>query len=198
MTEAALEFAAVTPERWGDLARLFEGRGGPKHCWCMVWRPWPGGERTAAAKRAALEGALRRGTPIGLLAYADGEPVAWCSVAPRASYRERSLGGGEYPPGTGVWAVVCFFARRDRRGRGIAARLLDAACAEATAAGADAIEGYPVDPGSPSYRFMGRRPMFLAAGFEDLGPAGARRHAMRRWLRPPPAGAARTAAAQTS
>ena len=60
-----------------------------------------------------------------------------------------------------------------------------------TFAGADAIEGYPVDPESPSYRFMGRRPMFLAAGFEDLGPAGKRRHAMRRWLREPPAADAR-------
>ena len=121
------------------------------------------------------------GTPVGILAYVEGEPVAWCSVAPRETYRR--LGGGDYEPGTNVWAVVCFFARRDQRGRGIAARLLDAACAEASAAGADVIEGYPVDPDSPSYQFMGRRPTFLAAGFEDIGRVGRRRHAMRRWLR---------------
>ena len=46
------------------------------------------------------------------------------------------------------------------------------------------IEGYPVAPDSPSYRFMGTRPVFLAAGFEETGSVGKRRHAMRRWLRP--------------
>ena len=183
----ALEFAAVTPERWPDLARLFEGRGGPKHCWCMVWRELPSALRgDPAAKREALRDRVARGVPVGILAYAGGEPVAWCSVAPRETYRE--LGGGAYPPGAKVWAVACFFARRELRGRGLGARLLSAACAEAARAGADAIEGYPVDPDSPSYRFMGLFPVFLAAGFEEIGRAGSRRRVVRRWLRggPPP------------
>ena len=89
----ALEFAPVTADRWPDLARLFERRGGPKYCWCMVWRELPSGQPTV-------------------------------------------------------------------------------------------IEGYPVDPDSPSYRFMGVRSVFLAAGFEEIGRVGKRRHAMRRWLRP--------------
>ena len=46
------------------------------------------------------------------------------------------------------------------------------------------IEGYPVAPDSPSYRFMGARPVFRAAGFEEIGRVGKRRHAMRRWRRP--------------
>ena len=178
-----LEFAAVTPERWPNLARLFERRGGPKHCWCAVWRELSSAQRRSpATERAALEDRVHRGVPVGLLAYADGEPVAWCSVAPRDTYRE--LGGDAYPPGTSVWAIVCFFSNRELRGRGITARLLDAACTEAAAAGADVIEGYPVDPDSPSYRFMGFRSTFLAAGFTETGTAGSRRHVMRRQLRP--------------
>ena len=90
------------------------------------------------------------------------------------------MGGAAYPPGTNVWAIVCFFANRGLRGRGIAARLLNVACAEAAAAGADIIDGYPVDPDSPSYRFMGFRSTFLAAGFEEIGRHGTRRHVMRR------------------
>ena len=178
----AMDFRPVTPERWPDLARLFDGRGGPRYCWCMVWRPWPAGvERSRASKRAEMERTVLGGTPVGILAYVEGEPVAWCSVAPRETYRR--LGGDEYPPGTNVWAIVCFFAQRPQRGRGITARLLDAACAEAAAAGAGVVEGYPVDHDSPSYKFMGTRPTFLAAGFEEIGRDGTRRHVMRRWLR---------------
>ena len=142
-TTGALEFAAVTPDRWPDLARLFERRSGAKH--------------------------------------GCGEPVAWCSVAPRERYRE--LGGEAYPSGTNVWAVVCFFANRELRGRGVSARLLDAACSEAAASGADVIEGYPVAPDSPSYRFVRFPSTFLDAGFEEIGSAGIRRHVMRRRLR---------------
>ena len=87
------------------------------------------------------------------------------------------------PGGDQRLGIVCFFAKRDLRGRGISARLLEAACAEAAANGADVIEGYPVDPESPSYRFMGVRPTFLAAGFEEIGMAGTRRHVMRLSLR---------------
>lgn len=57
----ALEFLPVTPERWPDLARLFEGRGGPKYCWCMVWRPWPTGvERSPAGRAGKRRHVMRR------------------------------------------------------------------------------------------------------------------------------------------
>lgn len=178
---AELEFAPVTPDRWDDLARLFEARGGPSYCWCMLWRDMPRDARDSnEGKRAALEERVAGGTPVGILAYEDGDPVAWCSVAPRDTYR--ALGGAEYDHGTSVWAIVCFFASRRLRGTGIASRLLEAACDAAADAGADVIEAYPVDPDSPSYRFMGVRPRFIAAGFEQLGMAGTRRHVMRRWL----------------
>ena len=184
MALETLEFAAVTAERWPDLARLFESRGGPKYCWCMVWREMPAGERSSRpAKRAALESRVQGGVPVGILGYVDGEPVGWCSVAPRETLLVRALGGGEYEAGTQVWSVVCFFASRAVRGEGIGARLLEAACAEAAEQGAEVIEGYPVDPDSPSYRFMGFRSMFLDAGFEEVGRAGTRRHVMRRFVR---------------
>jgi hypothetical protein len=45
--------------------------------------------------------------------------------------------------------------------------------------GATVVEAYPVDPDSPSYRFMGFVSTFEAAGFREVGRAGARRHVMR-------------------
>ena len=181
--EHPLNFRAVGPETWPDVARLFEASGGPKYCWCTLWRP---GSRAARrdpdCKRATLRRAVLDGTPVGLLAYSGQDPVGWCSVGPRDTFRD--LGGGCYTPETRVWSIVCFFVPRPLRRRGVQTQLLEAACRLAAGAGADVIEGYPVDPESPSYRFMGLVPTFEAAGFEDFGRIGKRRHGMRRWLRP--------------
>ena len=176
-----LAFRPVTAERWPDLRRLFEARGGPSYCWCMAWRPGGGGSNDS--KRDALRAIVEQGPPVGLLAYEEGEPVAWCSVAPRESYRP--LGGRPEPEGVSVWSVACFFATRRHRGRGITGLLLRAAVDLARKRGADVVEGFPVDPESPSYRFMGLRSTFLAAGFTEVGTAGRRRHVMRLELRPP-------------
>jgi GNAT superfamily N-acetyltransferase len=123
------------------------------------------------------------GIPIGLLGYSDGEPVAWCSIAPRTTYR--NLGGltstSESPEE--VWSLVCFFIRREFRGKGLTKRIIEAAVQHAAKHGAKVVEAYPVEPGSPSYRFMGYLPTFSAAGFHEVGRAGIRRRVMRRELR---------------
>src|SRR5215471_20963197 len=83
-------FRPVTPDNWTDFERLFEGKGGPKNCWCMVWRAVPKGaasERPAAAKKREMKRRVASGEPVGLLGYVDGAPVAWCSIAPRTAYR---------------------------------------------------------------------------------------------------------------
>lgn len=114
--------------------------------------------------------------PVGLLAYEKDEPVGWCSIAPRDAYR--SLGGPESPEES-VWSIACFFIPRERRGQGIGEALLEAAIAHAKRKGATMIEAYPVDPDSPSYRFMGFVGMFARHGFKPVARAGTRRHVMR-------------------
>jgi hypothetical protein len=49
----ALRFEEVTPERWADFESLFESKGGPKNCWCMVWRALLSGTR--GGKAATLQ-----------------------------------------------------------------------------------------------------------------------------------------------
>ena len=75
----AIEFREVDGDRWGDLERLFESRGGPKYCWCMVWRAMPPGASRADrdAKKEALRQRVQEGAPIGILGYIDGEAIAW-------------------------------------------------------------------------------------------------------------------------
>ena len=183
---ATLTIRAVDKTVWPDLERLFESRGGPKGCWCMVWRATP--EEARRADRSSRKEALRRRVldevPVGLLAYRDGEPVAWCSVAPRPTYRR--LGGLVYKdvPESAVWSIVCFFVSRSIRGTGVFRELLAAAVDHAHRCGAIVIEAYPVDPESPSYRFKGFVSNFTAAGFEEVATAGARRHVMSRRFGP--------------
>jgi len=177
-------FREVNDRRWEDLTRLFEGRGGPKHCWCMVWRAQGAETRNVAgrSRKAALKRRVRSGIPIGLLGYLDGEPVAWCSVAPRSTYRP--LGGPEEPDRrpSEIWSIVCFFIVRRLRRMGVMERLLQAAVDHARHRGAKIIEAYPVEADSPSYRFMGFLPQFSTAGFHEIGLAGTRRHVMRLHL----------------
>jgi GNAT superfamily N-acetyltransferase len=176
-----LTFHDVDQNRWSDFEQLFESRGAPKSCWCMVWRAR--GEEAKRAKSADRKRAIQRrvddGTPIGLLGYLDDSPVAWCSIAPRTSYR--SLGGpaASEEPEDKIWSLVCFFIKREFRGEGMTAELIRGAIAHARSRGARIMEAYPVDPESPSYRFMGYVPTFEKAGFKHVGPAGSRRHVMR-------------------
>jgi GNAT superfamily N-acetyltransferase len=176
-----LTFRDVDQERWPDFERLFESRGAPKSCWCMVWRAR--GEETRGIKgvdrKQAIERRVRDGIPIGLLGYSDDLPVAWCSVAPRGTYRP--LGGPSRPEEEEerIWSLVCFFIKRELRGEGMTTQLIQAAAALARSKGAQILEAYPVDPNSPSYRFMGYFATFERAGFRHVGPAGLRRRVMR-------------------
>ena len=163
------------------MEQLFEGRGGPHHCWCMVWRATPEEAKHADGKsrKAALKKRVEGGVPVGILGYLDDKPVAWCSIAPRRTYR-RLRGIDE--PGQDleqVWSLVCFFVSRELRGQGVLAQLIQASVEHARQRVARVVEAYPVDPDSPSYRFMGFKPSLEAAGFRQVGRAGSRRYVMR-------------------
>ncbi len=122
----------------------------------------------------------REGVPVGLLAYLDEEPVAWCSIVPRETYQR--LGGPEADR-EGSWSIACFFVSRGLRRRGVMIQVIQAAVDHARARGATVVEAYPVDPDSPSYRFMGFVSAFAAAGLGEVGWAGSRRHVMRLSVR---------------
>ena len=178
-------FRPVTTENWTDFETLFEGRGGPKTCWCMIWRNGPDGKPPGpdrSDRKAAMAALVQRGTSIVILAYLAGVPVAWCSIAPRVSY---STGLAQARPGDteqNLWSLVCFFMASPYRKTGLFAALLAEAEAEARRRGAAVLEAYPVAPGSPSYRFSGFVPNFAAAGFVHVGQEGTRRNIMRKSL----------------
>ena len=145
----------------------------------MAWRATPGEIRDTgkASRKPLMQARIDKGTTIGLLGYLDGEPVAWVSVAPRDTYRD--LGGPEAKDGEVVWSLACLYVRRQLRGASHGRELIDAAIDYARKRGATVLEAYPVDPKSPSYRFMGFVPAFEKLGFAPAGKAGSRRHIMR-------------------
>lgn len=187
----AMDFKPVTPDSWPELAKFFAGRGNPNYCWCMIWRATSTEYRRmkGAERKAALQQRVASGESIGLLAYQDGEPVAWCSVAPRGSYKRLERSRTIKPvDDRDCWSIVCFFVAPAWRGRGLTTRLLRAAVEYACEQGAEVVEGYPVEPErdeegnwqpAKSYRFMGYLSSFEKAGFVDVTPADSSRRVMR-------------------
>jgi GNAT superfamily N-acetyltransferase len=174
MTLPALEFHPVTPERWRDLERLFGERGAYGGCWCMWWRlPRAQFEQQVGQKnKEALKAIVDSGEVPGLLAYAHGEPIAWCSVAPREAFpaleRTRMLKRVDDEP---VWSAVCFFVAKQFRRRGVMVPLLTAAVEYARARGAKIIEGYPVEPTKALSGYSGYTGVisaFRKAGFVEV------------------------------
>jgi GNAT superfamily N-acetyltransferase len=183
-----LEFRPVTADRWEELAVLFGPSGAFSHCWCTWWRQTAtdfsrGIEEHGAGNRSLMHQIVGAGAEPGLLAYRDGQPVGWVSVAPRPQYgrvlRSRRIGP---PPDEAederVWSVVCFWIPRGERGKGVATELLNGAVARARERGATHLEAYPVDTSGgrrpAANLFTGTLAMFKRAGFREVDrPRGA-------------------------
>ena len=172
---AALEFRPLTPERWRDLEELFGERGACGGCWCMWWRLTRSQfeKQKGEENKKALARIVDSGQTPGLLAYADGQPIAWCSVAPREAFprleRSRILKRVDDQP---VWSVVCFFVGKPFRRKGVTVRLLEAAVEYAKEHGAKIVEGYPVEPRKTStpdaFAFTGLASAFRKVGFVEV------------------------------
>jgi GNAT superfamily N-acetyltransferase len=170
-----LEVLPLTPERFPDVASLFERGGDPKWCWCQSFRSrsrdWT--NSTPAENRALLAGMADDDPAAGLIAYRDGLAIGWVSLAPREAYERlttsRVLARVDETP---VWSIVCFVVARQARGRGVAAALLDAAIAYARDRGATTLEAYPVDTSdgrvASANAYGGTLRMYERAGFREV------------------------------
>jgi GNAT superfamily N-acetyltransferase len=181
----------VTPDRWEDLAALFErpgvrgGKSWASGCWCMWWRlprsefnrGWGQDEERGAGNRSALRSIVDQRRVPGLLAYADGVPAGWVSVGPRGEFpeliRSKALAPAEETPASHVpiWSIVCFYIHGSFRRSGVGKALLRAAVEYAAQNGAASVEGYAAQPGAFD-SFTGLESMFLDAGFTPVRKMG--------------------------
>ena len=182
----ALVFSPLTTATWSGFEHLFGERGACGGCWCMTWRlssrEYEGlkGEGNHQAMQALVE----QGRPAGILAFLEGEPVAWCAIAPREDYirlnNSRVLKPVDDQP---VWSLPCFFIHKDHRRKGYSRMLILAAVDYARNQGARIIEAYPIIPKKeevpPVFAFTGLASTFLACGFREVARRSETRPIMR-------------------
>jgi GNAT superfamily N-acetyltransferase len=176
----AFETHPVTPDRLDDFVSVTNPNRRATHCWCLSHRLTARevAELGSGSRESAFRALCGRPNPPGVIGYADGEPVGWCSIGPRAENtrlsRSRLIRPLDDLP---VWSIICVVIRGGRRRRGHTAHLLEGAVEYAASRGAPAVESYPVDPGSgrvdPTMAFVGTRAMFEKAGFEVVGGTDA-------------------------
>lgn len=186
-----LKFYPVTPDRWSDLEALFGPRGAVGGCWCMWWRMKRSDfeKRSGSGNKRAMKKIVMSGEEPGIIAYADGQAIGWCAIAPREVYpvldRSPVLKRVDDQP---VWSVTCFFIARPYRRQGVMVALLKAAVAYAKKHGANIVEGYPVDPKKGDmptlFAFTGMPSAFRKVGFLEVARRSATRPIMRYTIGP--------------
>jgi GNAT superfamily N-acetyltransferase len=156
---------------------------GPKRpdanvCWCLSYRLSSKENRALVgpARGEKVQQLLKAG-PIGVLAYDQDEVVGWAAVARRAETsfaRSRTI---PHVDDLDVWSVWCIRVRPGHRKEGISHRLLHGAIDLARAAGAPAIEGYPVDNRGAkvdlTMAYVGTKSLFTKAGFTEASTTGS-------------------------
>ena len=177
---AQITIEPATPARFDDAQHALTGGGDGRHCQCQWWTITNAQFNALSTdeRRELLRDEIESGPPPALIAYVDGEAAGWVRVGPRTAQvrlsRTKLFAASEEPWNDDtVWAVSCFVVRKEHRGAGLNAHLLDAAIAFARDGGARVVEAYPVDPTlgrkkSSNDLYHGVVSTFLSAGFREI------------------------------
>jgi len=137
--------------------------------------------RPPEQNRADFHAVVQQGPPPGLLALAGETAFGWCQITPRAAVPAHNQGWRVRPvDDVAVWAITCFYVRKGYRRQGITSTLIGAAVDFARAAGAPAVEAYPLDGSlSPSATATGYASTFTRMGFVEVERRSPERPIMR-------------------
>ncbi len=180
--------APVTEALFDDVQTVFGDRGQPARCQCQGYRQGWYAQHSddVAGRRELLRDQVIEGH--GLVAHLDGEPVGWCSLAPRSHYgylRQTTWKGrNEDREDAGIWAVTCFVTRAGFRHQGVSRALAAGTVELAGEPCARAVEAYPMKP-APGKEVtwgemhVGKLSSFLAAGYRIVHEPSLRRAVVR-------------------
>jgi GNAT superfamily N-acetyltransferase len=184
-----LEFKPLTKATWSDFEKLFGPKGAYSGCWCTYWRQTRSEfeKGQGEGNRKLMKALVVSGEVPGIIAYSNGEPTGWCSVAQRESYpslnRSPVLKRLDDKP---VWSIVCFFIARSHRNAGLILRLIRAAVDHVRDHGGKIVEAYPTLPRGrnlpPVSSYMGIPSVFEQAGFVECARPSKAKAIMRYYI----------------
>jgi GNAT superfamily N-acetyltransferase len=184
----AISVRPVSDALFDDVQTVLGTRGQAARCQCQGYRMGWYAQKSdnVQGRRECLRDQVIEGH--GLVAYLDGEPVGWCSVAPRRDYtylRQTTWKGrNEDKDDPGIWAVTCFVTRAGFRRQGISRALVGGTIDLPRDHGARAVEAYPMKPAPGKdvtwgEMHVGALSAFLAAGYRIVHVPSLRRAIVR-------------------
>ena len=181
-----MKFVPVTKNRWSDFETLFGERGACGGCWCMLWRLTRKEfeSQKGEGNRQAMQAIVDSGEIPGILGIFRGQPVVWCSVAPRDHFpalgRSRILKPLDELP---VWSISCLFVEKNYRRKGLSTRIIKAAVDYVKNKGGSVVEAYPVEPKKDkmpdAFAWTGLASAYTKAGFAECARRSETRPIMR-------------------
>lgn len=187
---SSYKFYPVTKDNWKDFEKLFGDKGACAGCWCMYWRLKQSvlDAQKGNGNKRAMKKIIGSGDIPGIIAYAEGEPIGWCSVAPREEFSKLDNSRILKPVDEkSVWSVVCFFINKNFRNKGLSIALLNAAKKFVKSNGGKILEGYPVEPKKDKmpdvFAWTGISAAFQSAGFKEVARRSETRPIMRFYLK---------------
>ena len=169
-----LTFEPLTKANWAKFVQLFGNKGACENCWCMYYRlsksDYVEG-KTEDSNKEAMQNLVIENKPTGILAFYEGQPIAWCAFAPREDFikleRSRVHKRIDDLP---VWSIPCFFIDKAFRRQGVTVELLKGVISYAKENNISIIEAYPTIPTTESlpdsFAWIGLYKSFERAGFE--------------------------------
>lgn len=177
----------VTKSNWSKFVELFGERGACGNCWCMYYRlsrtDFNEG-KTDDSNKLAMKELIWAEKPVGLLGMIEGEPVAWCALAPREDFikleKTRVHKRIDDKP---VWSIPCFFINKKYRRSGLTVLLLKCAIDYSKRSGIKILEAYPTIPTTEriadSFAWIGLYSSFKNAGFKIVDNTSKNRPMVR-------------------
>jgi GNAT superfamily N-acetyltransferase len=119
----------------------------------------------------AMKDIVWNNRPSGILAFLEGEAIAWCAFAPREDFMKLEKSRvHKRIDSKKVWSIPCFYIAKGYRKSGITVELLKGIIGYARLNGIDIIEAYPVIPTTEklpdAFLWGGLYKSFERAGFE--------------------------------
>ena len=182
-----LTFEPLTKSNWLRFEDLFGKNGACGHCWCMYYR-LPKAEfhegKVNDGNKDMMKELVWQNRPTGMLAFYEGEAIAWCALAPRQDFVKLARSRVHKPiDDRPVWSVPCFFIHKDFRRLGVSVEMLRAVIRYAQQAGIEILEAYPTIPTTEklpdSFAWIGLYSSFEKAGFKIVDQTSKNRPMVR-------------------